>query len=452
MEDLIHSMPELRKQLVSEGEPLNRILLDEVARLVVALSGGADSVALLDWLVKAQTIKPVVAIHVNHGLHKEASAWQNFCEELCESLGVELKCMPVEVDSKGSVEENARRARYGAFENFLKPGDLLLLAHHADDQIETILLNLFRGSEAFGVRGMPRERSIGSAKLYRPLLDLSRQDILGYCRKNKLSWVDDETNLDISMDRNFLRHELLPKISKRFPSAQQALRSALDRDALASRLIENIAKNDLDSALADDDGISLHAIAALGELRIVNMLREFLRRKQIQFPSGNLLRECVDVMLNSQKSAAPLLAWSTYELRRHGDFIYLLNSLPEIDLSCVIEINLDESFEVCGGLFSVEKVKGRGVVLDSELNLEARCRRGGEKIRQKRLRTLKNLFRENGVPSWLRYRLPLVFEGDQLIAVPGIPTWNIPPIEAHDRLAAGEERGWVFTFETRDRV
>lgn len=445
-------MPELQQELMNDGKQLNRILSDEVVRVVVALSGGADSVALLHWLVKVQASKPVVAIHVNHGLQEKAADWQKFCEELCESLDVELKCVQVEVGNKGSIEENARRARYVAFEKFLEPGDLLLLAHHGDDQIETVLLNLFRGSEAFGVRGMPQERVIGNAKLYRPLLDLSRQDILGYCQKNELSWVEDETNLDTSMDRNFLRHELLPQISKRFPSAPRALRNAHERDALASQLIENMAKNDLDSALADDEGIGLHALGALGELRSVNLLREFLRRKQIPFPSGKLLRECVNVMLNSPKDTAPLLTWTTYELRRHRNFIYLLNSMPEIDLSFVFEIDCHKPLEVSGGLFTVDKVKGRGVVLDGEIKLEGRFRQGGEKIQQKRLRTLKNLFQENEVPSWLRYRLPLVFEGDRLIAVPGIPGWNVPPIEAQDRQAGAEENGWVFTFTTRDRV
>ncbi|MCZ6502883.1 MAG: tRNA lysidine(34) synthetase TilS [Gammaproteobacteria bacterium] len=436
----------------SENEQLNRLLSDDVVRLVVALSGGADSVALLHWLVNAQTGKSIVAIHVNHGLQKESLRWQKFCEELCELLDVELKCVLVEVDSKGSIEENARRARYVAFEKFLKSGDLLLLAHHADDQVETVLLNLFRGSEAFGVRGMPGERAIGDAKLYRPLLDLSRKDILNYCQKNKLSWVEDDTNLDIGMDRNFLRHELLPKIAKRFPSAARALRGAHERDTLASQLIENIAKKDLDSALAEDGGISLHVIRGLGELRIVNMLREFLRRKKIQFPSGNLLRECVNVMLNSAKDADPLLAWATYELRRHDNFIYLLNSMPEIDLSSVLKFNCRKPFEISGCLLSAEQVKGRGVVLDIEINLEGRFRQGGEKIQQKHLRTLKKMFQENGVPSWLRYRIPLIFEGDQLIVVPGIPAWNIDPIEAKDRQAGSDENGWVFTFETWDRV
>ncbi len=438
--------------VVRDKPELERLVADGVVRLVVALSGGADSVALLHWLVKAQLGVPVVAIHVNHGLQKEAEKWQEFCERFCNMQGVDIESVQVSVERKGSIEENARLARYIAFEEFLGPRDLLLLAHHMDDQLETVLLNLFRGSEVFGVQGMPMKRAIAGVNLYRPLLGTRRHEILSYCRKNKLSWVEDDTNMDLGMDRNFLRHELLPKITTRFPAAEQALINAHERDTQASQLIENIAESDLDSALSDDEGLSLRVIGKLGELRVVNLLREFMRRKQVGFPSGKALRQCVHAMLNSPRDAAPLLAWGGYELRRHGDFIYLLNSMPQMDNSSVFRIYGDESMAVSGGVLSIERIKGQGVTVNSEMGLEGRFRQGGEKIQRQQQRTLKNIFQENQLPSWLRSRVPLIYEAGQLIAVPGIPAWNMSPIEAEDRRAGSQEAGWVFTFEIRDRV
>ena len=380
--------------IVRNKRELERLIADDIARLVVALSGGADSVALLHWLVHSQVGVPVVAIHINHGLQKEASEWQKFCEDLCDLLGVEIRSVSVKVDTKGSIEENARLARYAAFEEFLRPRDLLLLAHHMDDQLETVLLNLFRGSEVFGVQGMPVKRAIAGVKLFRPLLETRRHEILSYCRKNKLSWVEDNTNMDLGMDRNFLRHELLPKIAARFPAAEQALINAHERDTQALQLIENIAESDLDSALSDDDGLSLRVIGELGELRVVNLLRELMRRKQVGFPSGKALRQCVHAMLNSPRDAAPLLAWGGYELRRHDDFIFLLNSMPQVDISSVFKIQGSEPFAVSGGLLSIERIKGQGVTVNNEMGLEGRFRQGGEKIRRKQLRTLKNIFQE----------------------------------------------------------
>ncbi len=433
-------------------EKLARMNAGGVNRLVVALSGGVDSVVLLHSLVSASPGKPIVAIHINHGLQKEADSWQQFCEEFCRTLNIEIKCIAVEVDRFGSVEENARRVRYHAFGDFLKAGDLLLLAHHADDQLETILFNLFRGSEALGVRGMPEAREINGATLYRPLLDTRRSEIQAYSKLNNLSWVEDLSNQDLQMDRNYLRHEILPAITARFPAAEKALLNGLERDRNVSLLIDDIAKTDLESVVSEDGGLKLQALIKVSELRIVNLLRHYLRLRNVPFPSGNMLRECAAVMLQARKDASPVLKWATYEFRRHGETMYLLRDMRSVDTSIRSRWDPATKLQIGGGVLCASLVAGQGIMDGSPLPLEVRFRQGGEQIQQDRSRRVKKLFQENNVPEWLRARLPLIFQGDRLVAIPGIPAWNVPPVISKAQRAKTGENGWIITFDIEDRL
>jgi len=435
-----------------DEEKMARINADDVTRLVVGLSGGIDSVVLLHALVAAPVSKPIVAIHINHGLQKEANSWQQFCEDFCRTLEVELEAVIVEVDRSGSLEENARRARYSAFEDFLKSGDLLLLAHHADDQLETILFNLFRGSEAFGVRGMPLARKIDGAWLFRPLLDTRRSVIEAYSQLNNLVWVEDASNQDIQMDRNYLRHELLPAITARFPSAEKALLNGLKRDRVATRLIEDIAKTDLDRVLSENGGLQLEGLLDLVAPRIVNLLREYLHLKNLPFPSGKMLRECAGVMAHSRIDTVPVLNWLAYEFRRHGDAFYLLHALDKVDPTTRTDWVPGEPLEIGGGTLKAELTEGNGILAENVSQLEVRFRQGGEKIKLDHSRKIKKLFQENNVPEWLRCRMPLVFRGDELIAIPGIPAWNIASVVSKSSRAHPGEIGWKFIFDIQDRI
>ena len=437
------------------------VMLDgNTSRLVVALSGGADSVALLHCVVNQHPGVPIAAIHVNHHLQEEADDWQQFCVDLCLSLGVELECVSVSVSKGGSLEAQARKARYSAFESYLRFDDLLLLGHHGDDQLETILLNLFRGSEAFGVRGMPLQRAIGLATLYRPLLKVRRSEILAYCTENTLRWVEDVSNTDTNMDRNFLRHELLPLIRQRFPVAESALLGALDRDNKVRDQMADIATIDLEGVLSDRGGIELPALFKLAELRILNLLRQFLLSKEVPFPSGNMLRECLSAMANSRSDARPLLSWQGYEFRRHDGEMILLRSLstsksePDSELESGKELDwtIANSIEITGGRLTASNEVGRGIALHPSLPVTVCFRRGGEKISLQRSRTLKNVFQENHLPEWLRQRIPLIYQGGVLIAIPCVPEWQFPCLSSSENEVLAKEHGWTFTYQTNDRV
>ncbi len=423
----------------------------DVTRLVVALSGGLDSVCLLHSLVTAPLNKPILAIHINHGLQKEADAWQRHCEELCSQLGIELHSFAVEIGPAGSLEENARKARYLAFAAFLEPGDLLLLAHHADDQVETILFNLFRGSEALGIRGMPETRALNGARLYRPFLDIHRSELEAYAELNRLGWVEDSSNQDLRMDRNYLRHKVLPMITARFPGADKALLNGLERDQAASALIQDIARSDLKTVITQRDGLLLSALKDFTERRIVNLLREYLRQKNLPFPSGSLLRECADVMLHAREDAAPALAWLSCEFRRHGDILYLLRALESIDTTLRTPWDPLTKLQIAGGVLIAELKEGQGMRAENMHSLEVRFRQGGEKIQLNRSRRIKKLFQENSVPEWLRSRIPLIFRDGQLVAIPGIPGWEVAPVVSKTEQVEADEQGWFFTFHIKDR-
>lgn len=427
----------------------------KVTRLVVALSGGLDSVCLLHWLATAPpnklVTKPILAVHINHGLQEEADAWQRHCKELCNQLGIELHSFAVEIDPGGSLEENARKARYLAFAAFLEPGDLLLLAHHADDQVETILFNLFRGSEALGIRGMPETRALGGARLYRPFLDIRRSELEAYAERNRLGWVEDSSNQDLTMDRNYLRHKVLPVITARFPGADKALLNGLKRDQGAAALIQDIARSDLKTVITQRGGLLLPALKDFTGRRIVNLLLEYLRQKNLPFPSGSLLRECADVMLHARQDAVPVLAWLSCEFRRHGDILYVLRALESLDTRLRTSWDPLTKLQIAGGVLIAELKEGQGMRAENMHSLEVRLRQGGEKIQLNRSRRIKKLFQENSVPEWLRSRIPLIFRDDQLVAIPGIPGWEVTPVVAKTEQVEAGEQGWVFNFDIEDR-
>jgi tRNA(Ile)-lysidine synthase len=269
---------------------------------------------------------------------------------------------------------------------------------------------------------------------------------------NNLSWVEDMSNQDLQMDRNYLRHEILPAITARFPAAEKALLNGLERDRNVSLLIEEIAETDLESALSEDGGLKLRALHNLSELRVVNLLRQYLRLKNVPFPSGNMLRECAAVMLRARKDAAPVLKWASYEFRRHGEILYLLRDMRSVDSSISTAWDPAAKLQIGDGTLSASLVEGLGNLAGSTLPLEVRFRQGGEQIKLDHSRRVKKLFQENNVPEWLRARIPLIFQGDQLVAIPGIPAWKVPPVISRAHRAKTGENGWMITFDIDDRL
>ena len=422
----------------------------EYQRLVVGYSGGVDSHVLLASLCELGLRHKLLAFHVNHGLSPQASAWQNHCRQVCDDLGVAFATVTLHVQREGNLEDNARRARYGAFAHLLEKGDLLLLGQHQDDQVETALFQLFRGSGRFGLQGMPLKRQIGQASLLRPLLTVSRARILAYAQQSGLSWIEDESNLYQAMSRNYLRHALIPQLERRWPSLKSSLVTSLQRDAEAILLLEDVARTDQERLRNEWGGICLNGFSRLSPARQKNLLIAWLARYQLPYPSAGLLEEGLRLFLAAKSDTLPEMRWQGGLFKRFRQGLYLLRGLPAIDQG-PFYVSGGAPVTLQGGALVCTRQQGRGLRISDPDRLEVSGRCGGESLQLGRNRSLKKLLQERHVPTWLRDRLPLIYLEGELIAIAGLPDWHISSMVSSLHEATGDQWGWVFEFEIEDR-
>lgn len=285
-------------------------------RLVVGLSGGIDSVVLLHAIASLRSAG-ISALHVHHGISLNADRWVRFCADLTSRLGVPFESVEVNVEreSADGLEAAARRARHAAFA--AADADWIVLAHQRDDQAETLLFNLLRGTGIAGAAAM-RERS---GRLLRPFLAVGRDDIEHYAAAHRLDWVEDEGNADTRHSRNFLRHHILAPLVRRFPAAAKNLAAAAARFAEAQDLLDDLARADLGSVT--DFPVPVIALQALDEPRARNVLRYLLARHAVAIPSEARLREALRQMLSAGADRHPALQLGYHRLVRRRGLIYI---------------------------------------------------------------------------------------------------------------------------------
>jgi tRNA(Ile)-lysidine synthase len=419
------------------------------SHLALGLSGGVDSVSLLSILLHLAPARQfsLRAVHVNHGISPNSGRWAEFCAALCARLQVPFELETVDIGPYGrfGLEGAARRARYDVFAR--SEADFVVLAQHRDDQAETLLLQLLRGSGLRGLSGMSRARAIPGTpvSLLRPLLDVSRDEIEAYARANSLAWIEDESNLDVVRRRNFLRHKVLPLLETQFAAARATIARTAAHLAEAGELLDEMARGDLERA-GGGPVIELSVLRELGESRAKNLLRHLCDVRDIPPFSAARLDELLRQLLQAREDAAVRMVASGWEFRRYRGRLYL-------DPEPASRADLRESWNgenslpllALGGVLRFKPEEGRGLSLDklSRAPVTVRLRHGGETLRtdQRRpRRTLKNLFQEQGVPPWRRDRLPLLYSGEDLVSVPGIGT-------ACDFHATPGEPGLIVTWE-----
>lgn len=405
--------------------------------MAVALSGGIDSVVLLDVLDRAARGHrfQLSALHVNHGISSNAFRWERFCRDLCRSRGVPFKAVRVKVKrARGaSLEALARQARYRAFADCRT--DFVALAHNRDDQAETLLLQLLRGAGAKGLSAMPVVRPLevayprtarGAPLLLRPLLGVPRSAIEAYARKRKLAWVEDESNADTRLDRNFLRRQVLPVLAGRFPACRAALARAAGHLAEASALLDELARMDAGPA-AGAEVLRLAVLRGLPDTRAKNLLRCFLADNGVRPPPAPRLEELLRQLRSAGADSRVRVALGGSEIRCFRGAAHLLPSrgpVPEaFSKRWTGEPRLD--LDPLPGVLIFARGRDGGI---SRRKLTARpvtvrLRRGGERFQpdcRRPRRSLKNLLQESAIPPWERETLPLLFSGDELVWVPGI--------------------------------
>ncbi|NLD15030.1 MAG: tRNA lysidine(34) synthetase TilS [Gammaproteobacteria bacterium] len=391
----------------------------------VALSGGLDSSVLLhalDAVRQQQACPPLRAVHIHHGLQAVADSWPQHCQALCAQLEVPLQVIHVQVDAQASTEQAARQARYTALAGQLQAGERLLVAQHADDQSETLLLRLLRGSGVLGLQAMPASRPLGQGLLLRPLLTVARRDLEHYARQAGLDWIDDPSNDSDDFDRNFVRNRVLPLLRQRWPGLDAVWQRTTGHMREAQGLLDELAVIDLQQTRIEPqpdwlrlECLDFNEIRPLSAARQHNLLRYWLRDKTLLPDSAHWAGW--QTLLQAGAGAQPLWQLQGGALVRDGPRLYWLpphwlQSPPEPELT-----------QVANGDY---RLPDNGLLRIAGLAaapLRVGYRQGGEQLNLhgRGRRDLKRLLQEQGVPVFVRNRLPLLFAGTQLIAVAGLP-------------------------------
>ncbi|WP_428818550.1 tRNA lysidine(34) synthetase TilS [Microbulbifer sp. MCCC 1A16149] len=412
--------------MTAVSETLSNLISDALTRhpasgrLWVGYSGGLDSTVLLHLLVSAEV--PFTAVHVNHGLSPQADKWQAHCEAVARELGVPFTGRKVQVCREdGGLERGARNARYRVFESVMAPGDQILLAHHGDDQAETLLLRLMRGAGTRGLAAMDECRALGPhCTVLRPLLSASRAELEAYAGAHELKWIEDESNTDPAFDRNYMRSQVLPALTARWPVVDRVSR-AVENLRESAGLLQEVAMDDLQSCARREarfgESIDLQVFRALSVPRQKNLLRTWIRQVGGGMPESAQLHQALE-QVDAEVDAQPAVTLGERVLRRYRDRLYLTPQLQPLTDSAA-----GESLWQWDGVRNLELTNGW--ILQPGPGWPAgeyivRYRRGGERARPSsrgHSQILKKLLQEYALEPWLRGLVPLIYAGDELVAV-----------------------------------
>jgi tRNA(Ile)-lysidine synthase len=403
------------------------------APVCVGFSGGLDSVVLLHLFAEhgEATGRKVSALHVHHGLSPNADTWVKFCERFCANHGVPLAVERVRVnpDATGGVEAAARMARYAVFS--ARPEPYVALAHHLDDQAETVLFQMLRGTGLKGMAAMPELRPlIGGKQIFRPLLRQPRAALRAFAESQAMRWIEDESNALTLYDRNFLRHEVGPRLDQRFPGWQEALARFARHAGAAGDLLDALATVD---GAPERAGLPLPLNRELTAERRANAMRAWLARNAVAMPSEARLAEMVRQLWESRDDARVRVDHAGVAIVRHKGEALIERGLAPAALGStassqawLVPWRQEREVELGPerGVVHFEASTGEGIkaaLASGEWCFRARG--GGETIRlgaDRPTRTLKNLLQERELPMWQRDNLPLLFHGDRLVWVPGV--------------------------------
>lgn len=397
------------------------------ARVLVAYSGGVDSHVLLHLAASIAPLRGnITAVYVHHGLQEVASDWAVHCGQVAEGLGVGFAVLTVNAHPKAgeSPEEAARNARYQALKALLQQDDVVLVAQHREDQLETVLLQLFRGSGLRGLSGMPARMAFGEGFLLRPLLTVAKPAIDQYARSHGLCWVEDPTNWEDDYDRNFLRNGIVPLLKQRWPALDKTVARAADHCAEAEAMLGGMAGQWAAEAIdPNEQTLSIQALLTHPEAGQKLLIRHWLQGLGLKMPSQAVVSRLRTEVLAARVDANPVLSTPDYCLRRYQDKLYCLRPRTAAPYVGPWPKGLDSvAINAWQRLVCVPSAHGIAKALWDKADVDIRARTGGEKIRlpyRQGRHSLKKLFQEAGVPPWEREWLPLVYLDGQLAAVGG---------------------------------
>jgi len=380
---------------------LNLAYLASHERLCIGLSGGLDSTVLLHALSREPALaSKLQAVHVHHGLSPEADAWQAHCEAVCAALNIPLVVKHVQLDPKQpNLEEAARDARFLVFEACIQANMCLVLAHHQDDQAETLALRLLRGSGVDGLGAMQAYRPFGRGYLARPLLNTRKHQLEAYAKKHGLVWVEDESNHALKFSRNYLRHEIMPRLQSIWPRALESMSACAQHCQEAQANLQDLAYLDCPELAFKQSKLSLTALRDFPTRRLKQVLRVWLKNQNIKALSAAQLDVLLQDVIASKPDACPQLRLGKLTIRRYRDVLYVLR---EDDQVKAVEIPALPS----------------DLYIPEGAHIEVRYRSGGETlVLNSQTKHLKSLLQIWGVPPWERDRIPLIYINNTLAAV-----------------------------------
>jgi tRNA(Ile)-lysidine synthase len=410
----------------------------------VAYSGGLDSHVLLHALA---TLRPhfsaqLNAVHIHHGLNPLADQWAQHCQQVCADLEIPCTVRAVNIprNTGASLEALARDARYAALESILGTGEICFTAHHGDDQAETVLLQLFRGAGVAGLSAMPSSAPLGKGWQVRPLLNYSRAQLQAYAQTQQLHWIEDDSNIDLRFDRNFLRHAVLPILRQRWRSLSPTLQRVAQHQAEADGLLQEIGMLDLTHCFGEStQQLQLAILQNLSPARQRNVLRLWIKQQALTLPSTAQLARLQEDVLHAAPDRQPVLRWEGGEIRRYREQLYVIPALPPVPTHH-LSWRFPEVLALPLGSLRAIPTLGRGLRLKEGTLLTVQFRQGGEQLKVRgQHHSLKKLLQITPLPTWLRAYLPLIYWEQQLIAVPNVAIED-------DCLSKTGEQAWILEW------
>ncbi len=392
----------------------------------IGYSGGVDSHVLLHLCASIKPLKDkITAVYVHHGLQAEADAWARHCEKAAEGLGVSFLVLRVNaVAATGeSPEEAARNARYTALKSLMGCDDVLLLAQHREDQLETVLLQLFRGAGLRGLSGMPESMAFGRGVMLRPLLNVAKQAITDYAQAHRLSWVEDPSNQRNDYGRNYLRNAIVPLLKQRWPAIDKTVARSARHCADAEVLVSEVA-DELFSAVfnAADKTLYIGRLLEHQNHQQQLVIRHWFQRLGLKMPAQAFAGRILSQVVAAGENSNPVLSGQGYDIRRYRDKLYCVEQAAQEPLQDVVWPAGQASIKIGNNQILSCLPSSAGILREQwrDARVEVRFRRGGEKIclpGRTGHHSLKNLFQEAGIPPWERERIPLIYLNDALAAV-----------------------------------
>lgn len=394
---------------------------------LLAFSGGLDSTVLLHQLVLWREQQPdirVRAIHIHHGLSPHADSWVAHCQQLCARWQVPLQVEYVTLRDEGlGTEAHARQARYQAFSEALRPAEVLVTAQHLDDQSETLLLALKRGSGPAGLSAMAEDSPFAGTRLLRPLLNTPRDQLLEHAQYYGLEWIEDESNQDDRYDRNFLRLRVLPLLQQRWPHFSRAAARSAALCAEQEQLLDELLAEELAGLISPQGSLSIASLMEKSAFRRAALLRRWLALQSVAMPSREMLERIWQEVVLAREDAAPCLHLGSGDIRRYQQQLWWVKTFPGQSETVVLWPNIASPLGLPDGMGVLSLTAGgelRPPRSDEAVSIRFKApgmlhivgRNGGRK--------LKKIWQELGVAPWLRDTTPMLFYGETLIAAAGV--------------------------------